>query len=69
MKNLLPVVFIALIAFSMAAGAFFWFQYRPSEIYKYCNWKAGEKVGWSINRLKDRYENEYAFCLHEKGLK
>lgn len=33
--------------------AFYWFQYRPTQIYSYCNYKAQEDAK---NALKDKTE-------------
>jgi len=69
-KNIDKVLLIMLCLF-LLIGWFYWFQYRPSKIIIYCNWRAGNKVGWRINSSisKEHYENEYKFCLREKGLK
>lgn len=62
-------IYLVLVSVVLIVGIFYWFHYRPSEIYKYCNWKAGKNVDWDIYSDEDIYENEYRFCLREKGLK
>ena len=68
MKNL-PIIIIGII---LAAGWFYWFQYKPSQITKYCNGWAGDKSRYSqqqsdANRIN--YEALYKKCQREQGLK
>lgn len=64
---------IIVIALLILAGAFYWFQYRPSEIKKDCaEWSKRESyyhVGGGEFKLDDEeYDIKYKQCLREKGL-
>jgi len=58
MKETLKIVLLISIAILIVLGlAFYWFQWRPTQIRKQC----GEE---NIHRAMDYYER----CLHIKGL-
>jgi hypothetical protein len=65
------IIFI-LIIIVFLGGAFYWFQWRPSKIYSYCN-------NWALDRSREKcncggkyqsqdYDVYYKRCLREKGL-
>lgn len=64
---------IILLGLLLLVVLFYWFQYRPTEIRGYCDWKTKSEVGWNVSTYSDsrwtKYENIYNSCLHEKGLK
>ena len=55
-------------------GAFYWFQYRPSQIKKDCEQQTKDKIsgkvfaGISITQYLSLREEVYNVCLHSKGL-
>lgn len=64
------VVFVGIV---LVVSMFYWFQYRPSKIRSYCDWKSKSVVGWDVAGYSKYewadYESAYNSCLHEKGLK
>jgi hypothetical protein len=56
-------IFIPLVIMSLFAVAFYWFQWRPSEVRKKC---ANEIVNTSGQRIKN---NKYRECLLKEGMK
>lgn len=70
-KIILIVVILAVLG-----GAFYWFQWRPSEIRKECA-KSSELSGFTglglskylpENQKQEIVESEYKNCLREHGL-
>ena len=61
MKTVLMAVLAALL---IVAGAFYWYEYRPSQIRKSCERSARVTESWGdVN-----YETAYQGCLRYKGL-
>lgn len=62
------VIFLLII---IALGIFYWFQLRPASIRSECNqWiidQPGE-VNLRTDSGRKKYEAQYSFCLHDKGL-
>jgi len=53
-------------------GWFYWFQWRPSKIAKYCNSWASDESGYTKypnDFHRENYETLYKKCLREQGLK
>lgn len=69
MKNKILMVAGGLLLLSIL---FYWFQYRPSKIRGYCDWKVKSETRWEIDWSdgdeRAAYSASYASCLHEKGL-
>lgn len=59
-KTILVFVFVFL---ALVAGAFYWYEYRPSQIRAECNHLAESKGGASKYK-----EERYVSCLNSKGL-
>lgn len=58
---------LILLGIILIAGWFYWFQFRPTKIRSYCDWKVRNDSYWRVNtKIYDIY---YQACLHEKGLK
>ena len=68
---------ITLVA--IAGGAFYWFQWRPTQIRKECNiyansgevLKQDKNEPLSLNQylaIQSMYDDSYNKCLHEHGL-
>jgi len=70
MKNnyiIICVVSIVLIGSLM----FYWYEYRPTKIRKYCNIKAQYTFSRSLNEFvatQANYDNNYKKCLRDNGL-
>jgi len=56
----------------LLAGLFYWYQIRPTLIYRECNGRALEQAVESHlegkSELADIYETAYKLCLKEKGI-
>ncbi len=73
-ENWFKVGLLAILTFSIA-GAFYWFEWRPSQIKKECydiaREKAIEKAGTGAGDrkfAKDDYDTYYKWCLEKEGL-
>ncbi len=66
-KFLLIIIFIIIII----AGAFYWFEYRPSEIRKECVKKLTELNDNNTNLTGDWTDLEFFYksCIRARGLK
>lgn len=64
--------FLVAIGLLLIAGLFYWFQYRPSRIAKYCNQWAMDESGYTTHRFetyRENYEALYKNCQREQGVK
>lgn len=60
---------LVLILVSILAGAFYWYQLRPSQAKKFC-------THWAVDKAKDgdeRYNDDgyihyYQRCMRERGI-
>lgn len=78
MNKLKEFKYIIIVTLLVIGGAFYWFQYRPSQIKKECSSSSSEKMNQthrefhtttSIEEVKKIvYELEYGKCLNERGL-
>ena len=71
MKKFIILVVLGIL---ILAGWFYWFQWRPSQIAKYCNSWASDESGSSNNAynlqlVREGYEKLYQKCLREQGVK
>ncbi len=69
-KNILKGI-VLVAALGLLAGAFYWFEYRPSQIRAYC----ADRMWDKIEASKDDFFNEtananwyYNRCVNLKGL-
>jgi len=75
MKSNKLALFISVFLILLAAGWFYWFQWRPASIrskcYKYVtNYELSDK-NMSFEqgqKLQALIENQYSNCLHEYGI-
>ena len=78
-----PRYFIPIIVLLILAGAFYWFQWNPSQIRKECTAEARNKLNESIDdklfniglyelgpieELDNYYDLAFKICIAEKGL-
>lgn len=61
--NWILIALIATILLSLIGGAFYWFEYRPTQIKKDCSWTEYETGKW-----REARESEYEKCLRRNGL-
>ena len=61
---------LSLIAvLSAVAGAFYWYEYRPSVARQQCHQYADKLSTTGDNRNdKSRYDFRYKFCMQERGV-
>lgn len=77
MRNTLLIVFGIILLVALLAGAFYWYQFRPSEIRKICAKQAHDKVNAlvdsqgfkSVAEASKFYDTSYTICIQEHGLK
>jgi hypothetical protein len=60
--------YVVIIALLILSGAFYWFQYRPSEIKKTCDEVAKNEAARSYGNREKNYDFKYRQCLRENGL-
>ena len=62
---------LVVIGLLLVVGWFYWFQYRPSHIAKYCSKWATDETGGVKKSLfwAEKYDKLYSWCLNEQGLK
>ena len=59
-----------LLGLLLLAGWFYWFQWRPSQIRKRCEWSIFSEETVSYRGAKSaRQNNKYRHCLIKNGLK
>lgn len=61
--NWILIVIIITILLSLMGGAFYWFEYRPTQIKKDCSWTEYKTGEW-----REARESEYEKCLRRNGL-
>ena len=62
-KTIVPICIILLLL----GFAFYWYEWRPTQIRKECNKQAYDSTG--LREFGGKlYENAYERCLREKGL-
>lgn len=61
--NWVLIVIIITILLSLIGSAFYWFEYRPTQIKKDCSWTEYETGKW-----REARESEYEKCLRRNGL-
>jgi len=61
--NWILIVLVIIILLSLIVGAFYWFEYRPTQIKKDCSWTEYETGRW-----REARESEYERCLRRNGL-
>lgn len=68
-ENWFKIGLLAVFVISVA-GAFYWFEWRPSQITRQCNKEAVEKVRDvdDGNQAIKIYDARYKSCLRGKGL-
>ncbi len=68
-KQYIGIIILAVIILGVA---FYWYNYRPSQIKKECfeiaRKSAIEKSGLKDKFYKDDYDTYYKWCLQKKGL-
>jgi len=63
-KRVLLISVISIIIISTISGAFYWYEWRPTEIIKKCS---GTSLRQS-NGNNDKYEIAYKRCLRNNGI-
>jgi len=59
---------ILILIILVIVGLFYWYEWRPSQIKKYCNqWALDKSKTSDTTYNREGYENYYARCLREKG--
>lgn len=61
--NWILIVLAITIILSLIGGAFYWFEYRPTQIRKDCSWTEYRPGKW-----REARESEYEKCLRRNGL-
>jgi len=61
--NWILIALISTILLSLIGGAFYWFEYRPTQIKKDCSWTEYETGKW-----REARESEYEKCLRRNGI-
>lgn len=61
--NWILIALITTILLSLIGSAFYWFEYRPTQIKKDCSWTEYETGKW-----REARESEYEKCLRRNGL-
>ncbi len=59
--------FIILVILIIISGAFYWYEWRPSKVYSYCDKWARETVKVEKEDYFKTYDFVYKICLREKG--
>ena len=59
---------LIILCIGIGATLFYWFEYRPSKIRSYCDWKAKSETSWNVTDSPSDYEAQYSSCLHNQGL-
>ena len=81
MKEKIKKYWWVIIILLIVGGTFYWFQWRPSQIYSTCHKQAQEKAQSTYEKrypyekekieegwyVKDDYEMYYKQCLRAKG--
>lgn len=68
-KQYIIVATIFLIA--IISIAFYWYEYRPTKIRKFCNTKSQETNTGTLNEflsIQAAYDENYKKCLRDNGL-
>lgn len=75
-KNKYYFVFSIIIIAVIGSSIFYWYEWRPSEIYKKCHNEVYSKeldlsaFGKSaVEDQRQELKNNYNFCLHREGLR
>lgn len=71
-----PIYLITIILLLIIAFAFYWYEWRPSQIIKECYHKIYDNKALDFSAFKEEFtksgkqknESEYENCLLEKGL-
>jgi len=71
-ENWFKIGLIAILVISIA-GAFYWFEWRPTQIRKECNIKASQETSAAEEKLQGTegislYNFSYNLCIRMKGL-
>jgi uncharacterized membrane protein YhaH (DUF805 family) len=61
--NWILIIIVISILLSLIGGAFYWFEYRPTQIKKDCSWTEYKTGKW-----REAKESEYEKCLRRNGL-
>lgn len=61
--NWILIALITTVLLSLIGGAFYWFEYRPTQIKKDCSWTEYKTGKW-----REAKESEYEKCLRRNGL-
>lgn len=61
--NWILIAIIITIFLGLIGGAFYWFEYRPTQIKKDCSWTEYETGKW-----REARESEYEKCIRRNGL-
>ena len=61
--NWILIALTTTILLSLIGGAFYWFEYRPTQIKKDCSWTEYKTGKW-----REAKESEYEKCLRRNGL-
>ena len=67
MKNLEKYKYLILIVLVLAT-AFYWYEWRPTQIRKECNLQAIEEAKEASSYKTEMYEWSYKLCLRKEGL-
>jgi len=71
-----PITVGVFFILAIIAGWFYWFEWRPASIIRYCSQFSdvtvtiggGQNVGGIIDDRTSASSNKYLDCLHQRGL-
>ena len=63
-QKLIVIVLLILVI----AGAFYWYEWRPSQAYKFCTKKQLESIKQNKYQSIENLKFLYSICLSNKGI-